>query len=466
MTSRFGLIPLSGILVGVSATILVTTISLFAFGFYVSHLQKSAVSILHQALFSANNIIIKAPNAMKSGSRFLASSFRPELIVVFIDESHRVVLSREIDANGVSHAHMNVRGRVDRSGEPKAPDALSRVIDALAGVCGFQTLRSHIRDVEVNVALNQEVFAENIREVLPFFCIAIVITVFISFVGTRLLTYQALRPLLDVTTALEHLAVGDFTPQLVNIEKQGQLRMLAAAYNGAVEQLQSAFHERDKAHVSMQRFIADAGHQLRTPLTVIRGYIGILRRGDISDLRVIVDQMNQQCLLIEALVDRLILLERWEEDVDRPVHALEIGKFAEEIISPITQSHPDRLLNVEVRNRAYAAIAPEDLRHAVMNIIDNALKYTRGSISVNVSAQDEWVFMKITDEGPGLKAEQKERVFDRFFRGDRREIEGSGLGLAIAKRAVERAGGQITLDTGIDRGSCFAIALRIVTPSE
>ncbi len=124
-----------------------------------------------------------------------------------------------------------------------------------------------------------------------------------------------MRPLDDVTAALQRFASGDLTPQPIAADERHELGVLTGAYNQAVAQLERAFEERDRANASMRHFIADAGHQLRTPLTVVQGFIAILRRGGIestADRDRILETMNDQSRIMGSLIDKLILLERWE----------------------------------------------------------------------------------------------------------------------------------------------------------
>jgi two-component system OmpR family sensor kinase len=169
--------------------------------------------------------------------------------------------------------------------------------------------------------------------------------------------------------------------------------------------------------------------------------------------------MNQQCLLIGSLTERLILLEQWEEAPREDFAPVDLGELVREVVSPIVQLQPKRFVRIEGEHCFRATVDIDDFRYAVSNIVENALKYTTGPVLVRLREEGDRSLVEISDTGPGMKAEDAERAFDRFFRGGRRDVEGSGLGLAIAKRAIERAGGSIVLDTALDRGSRFTISL-------
>jgi signal transduction histidine kinase len=155
-----------------------------------------------------------------------------------------------------------------------------------------------------------------------------------------------------------------------------------------------------------------------------------------------------------------MLLERWEESRDVPVpEAIDVGRFVDDVVSPIAEAQPARVVRVHAEHGPLVAIDPSDLRHALANLVDNALKYTSGAIDVTVKSGARYVSIEIADEGPGMTADEVGHAFDRFFRGNRRDIDGSGLGLAIARRAVERAGGTLSLTSAPDRGTVFTIVL-------
>jgi len=295
--------------------------------------------------------------------------------------------------------------------------------------------------------------------------VALALAVACGILIARTITRQALRPLDDVTAALQRFASGDLTPQLISAEEGHELASLAAAYNGAIEQVERAFAARDNANSSMRQFIADAGHQLRTPLTVVQGFIAILRRGGFEsplDRDRILDTMNDQSRIMGSLIDKLILLERWESPEALPATApIDVGTLVADLVAPIADAHPDRRFSVSTQAGILAAIDPTELGYVVTNLTDNAVKYGHGEIAVRVRSQNGTAVIEVADQGPGIASTDAARVFDRFYRGPQRDVSGSGLGLAIVKRAVERARGTIALDTS-PSGSRFTVSLPLV----
>jgi len=332
----------------------------------------------------------------------------------------------------------------------------------------LQPAKAHVGDVDVFVRESDaSLTAATLGFVWPV-QVALALALGLGYGIARVLTRQALRPLVDVTQALERFAAGDLTPQPIAADSRQQLGQLAVAYNGAVRRMELAFAERERANAAMRQFIADAGHQLRTPLTVLRGFIAILRKGELrspEDRERILETMNRQSSIMGSLIDKLMLLDRWEEHYDERPGPVDIGQLVQDVVAPIAESNPGRTVRISAPCGELAAIDPIDLAHALTNIVDNALKYTAGPIDVAVSSEGDRLSIVIGDEGPGMSPDEVRHAFDRFFRGARRDVDGSGLGLAIARRAIERAGGTLTLASDPATGSRFTIGLQVLPRS-
>jgi two-component system OmpR family sensor kinase len=281
----------------------------------------------------------------------------------------------------------------------------------------------------------------------------------------RYITQQAIRPLVDVTEALQRFAARDFRSQSIALAGKSDFDVLAHAYNAASEQVSAAFAEREAAEAQMRQFVADAGHELRTPLTIVLGYIDLLRRRvSTSDERskFIFTSIAAEGRRMRTLVDNLVLLAKLEGDEARLVEPFDVGELVAEIAGVRQGFAPDVRFELDTHAAATAIADRGDVYEALANIVDNAIKYAPGSTIRIATAipRAGTVEIAIEDDGPGIAPEDREAIFERFFRGaSRGEVEGSGLGLAIAKRAIERAGGSLRLDPA-PRGTRFVIALR------
>jgi signal transduction histidine kinase len=432
--------------------------ALLAFGVYIRALSNELTGTLAQ-LEAA--LARTSPHDAQAGGNFAASLLLGTgSEIIFLDAAKRVTVYRlhRADARPI----VTVRARGDLSGDPHPSGPFSRVIVGLATAFGLQSLYAHVRNLYIIVRSNDATLVSTVRFFLIPLLVSLLIAIACGILIARVLTRQAMRPLDDVTSALRRFASGDLTPQLIAADERHELGELAAAYNGAIEQMERAFAVRDRANTSMRQFIADAGHQLRTPLTVVQGFIAILRRGGIEnppDRDRILDTMNDQSRIMGSLIDKLILLERWESpEPSVRLSPIDVGTLVEDLVGPIADSHPERHFAVATEAGILAAIDPTELGYVVTNLTDNAVKYGTGEITVRVHARNSAAVIEVADEGPGIPSKDATRVFDRFYRGTQRDVAGSGLGLAIVKRAVERAQGTIKLDTS-PRGSHFIVQL-------
>ena len=432
--------------------------ALLGFGAYIRTIQNELTGTLTQLQVALSRTSF--PSA-RAGGAFAASLLLGSgSEIVFLDANTRITVYRRHRSD--AQPTVTIRSRGDLSGDPRPNGPLARVILGMATAFGLQPLFARAGNLYVIVRSNDGVLVSTVSSFLIPLLIALAVAVTCGFLIARVLTRQALRPLDDVTASLQRFASGDLTPHTIASNEGHELAELADAYNGAIDQLQRAFAARDRANASMRQFIADAGHQLRTPLTVVQGFIAILRRGGMdseSDRDRILDTMNDQSRIMGSLIDKLILLERWESP-EATVQALpiDVGTLVADLVTPIADAHPNRRFVISTQSGILAVIDPTELGYVVTNLADNAVKYGVGEIAVRVRGEDSQAVIEVADQGPGIPSTDAARVFDRFYRGTQRDVSGSGLGLAIVKRAVERANGTISLDTS-PSGSRFTVHL-------
>lgn len=283
-------------------------------------------------------------------------------------------------------------------------------------------------------------------------------------VGRNLAT-QSLRPVSDVTGALSKVAAGDFSRRTFVMEERSEVGSLTTAFNEAVDKVASVFAQRDATEARMRQFIADAGHELRTPLTVMMGYVDVLRRGAVREEQLavrILETMGDEGSRMRSLIDKLLTLARLEDvDAGEQPRTLDLSSIISDVVESMRKASPDRILTWTAAPGITVTADESELRSAIVNVIDNALKYAPASpVDVSVRAEGRSVEISVTDSGPGMTAQERTRAFDRFYRGENRaDTTGAGLGLAIVKRTVERAGGTVNLESAPGSGTRVTIHL-------
>ncbi len=291
--------------------------------------------------------------------------------------------------------------------------------------------------------------------------LAVIAIVLAWFLGLQF-SKQALRPLNDVSNALRALAQGEYAQQRFVLAGGDEMASLTSAYNAAAANVAASMDERRRTEERMRQFVADAGHELRTPLTVIAGYIDVLRRGAVEEPTVakqILATMALEKEHMRGLIDRLMQLARLDTESPPNVGPIDVRELLQSQCEAARRLEPSLEIDYAVDTDAQVLGDRTELGEALWNVVENAMKYApKAAIHLRAARANGRVTIRIEDEGPGMTEIERLHAFERFYRGDRRgEIAGSGLGLAIAKRAVERAGGAIAIESHAGRGTAVTL---------
>jgi signal transduction histidine kinase len=293
--------------------------------------------------------------------------------------------------------------------------------------------------------------------------IAIVAVVASWFVG-RFFAARALEPIEEVSSSLQALAGGDYTQRRFIMKGGDEVASLTRAYNDAAASVASAMDDRRRGEERMRQFAADASHELRTPLTVIGGYIDVLRRGAVEEpniARQILTTMSLEKEHMRSLIDRLMRLARLDSEALPRIEEIDVREFLHGQCEAARRLDDHRVIDYSIQGVQTIEADRSELGEAIWNIVENALKYAPDApIHLAAARNNGQTVITVRDEGPGMSESERVHAFERFYRGDERgEIAGTGLGLAIAKRAVERAGGDIAIDSAPGHGTAVTITL-------
>ncbi|HET9393066.1 MAG TPA: HAMP domain-containing sensor histidine kinase [Candidatus Rubrimentiphilum sp.] len=296
-----------------------------------------------------------------------------------------------------------------------------------------------------------------------------IVAILLSWFIGRVFSRQALAPLTEVTGSLQALAGGDYTQRRFATAGGDEIAQLTEAYNDAAANVASAMDERKNTEARMRQFVADAGHELRTPLTVIAGYIDVLRRGAIEEPKVarqILGTMVLEKEHMRGLIDRLMRLARMDAEAPPQPMPINVRELLRDQCEATRRLDESRQIDYSVEGVDEIFADRAELGEALWNIIENALKYAPDApIHLRAVGEEDHVLITVRDEGPGMTEGERLHAFERFYRGDARgSMPGTGLGLAIAKRAVDRAGGTITIDSAPGHGTTVTIRLPQVFP--
>lgn len=318
--------------------------------------------------------------------------------------------------------------------------------------------------VTLRVSRSEERVLEQLWEVLVVLVLGLPLVVLMAGVGGYVLARRALQPIDNLANEAHRITAEQLHQRLSVPNSRDEIGRLATVFNNTLARLESSFDQ-------LRRFTADASHELRTPLAVVRGIgeAAVAQRRSPPEYEEALGSILEEVDRMSNLVDTLLRLSRGDAGTIRltqePTNLGDLARDAAASLSILAEER-NQTLALDISDGPIAAVDRLVLREALTNILDNAIKYSpKGStVALRVERTSDGAVIAIKDQGPGVSAEHRERIFDRFYRVDEsrtRNGGGAGLGLAIAKWAVEMHGGQITVHDGPDGGSEFRIVLPI-----
>ena len=266
--------------------------------------------------------------------------------------------------------------------------------------------------------------------------------------------------------AINTINAKQLDQQLSVDSSQEELKDLAYAINDML-------HRINQSYQSQIRFVSDASHELRTPISVIQGYANLLDRWGKHDKKTMqeaIEAIISETGNMKVLVEQLLFLARGDnETIHMEKVVFDSCKLVAEIVRETRLIDPAHTFEAELQGPAYVKADQQLLKQAVRILVDNSIKYTPsgGKIRLKVTKENGNVKIQVQDNGIGIAPEDVTRIFDRFYRSDEsraRKTGGSGLGLAIAKWIIEHHGGHYEVLSRVDIGTRITLALPAVEP--
>ncbi len=297
-----------------------------------------------------------------------------------------------------------------------------------------------------------------------------------SLILVWLLARTALAPIQRLAATAQAIgAARDFTRRVPvqAAEQRDEVGRLAEAFNQMLDQLQAAYDQLETALEAQRRFVADASHEMRTPLTSLRGNLDLLTQanaagvsGDREEQQELLADMAAETERLGRLVNDLLLLARADAGQHLVLGPAEIGPLLRDAFRAARFFREAVALALDEPPDAWVIGDGDRLKQLLLILLDNAMKYTPEGGQVGLGARQavrrgvEGVEIHVSDTGTGIPAEEQERIFERFYRIDRaRGSAGAGLGLAIARWIVDEHQGSITVQSAPGEGSTFTVWL-------
>ncbi|MGD9712611.1 MAG: sensor histidine kinase [Thermomicrobiales bacterium] len=283
---------------------------------------------------------------------------------------------------------------------------------------------------------------------------------------------RELKPVDTMVETATGIAAGDLTMRIPDADEKTELGKLSSALNDMLSKIEESVGARIASEARLRRFVSDASHELRNPLTSVRGYAELYRQGAITTPEAVDNAMGRiesEGGRMARLVDDLLMLARLDEDQGLQMAPVDIAAITGEAVADFEVVAGDHPIDYSTNGEAKIIGDHVRLRQVVDNLLSNVRVHTPSGtpVHVRVERQGREVRLSIEDEGPGLSEAQQEHVFDRFWRADparTRSKGGSGLGLAIVASIVDGHHGRVNLTSQPGRGTRFDVILPVQQP--
>lgn len=301
--------------------------------------------------------------------------------------------------------------------------------------------------------------AENNLRVLTFVLAGVtifaMIPIILSSVALGRIVTQPIEKLIHAMNVSRQS--GTYEKIRGTVNGKDELAQMERTFNEMMEQLEENFTKQ-------KEFVSNASHELKTPLTVIESYSRLLERRGVDDQEVVDEALSavlSETNRMKDMIEQLLALAKGTEGRPLNISRVYVGKLIESAATPLRQAY-EREISIEADNEWTIETDEEYVKQLLFILLDNARKYSDGTISVSAHTHETSMEIKIKDEGKGIPEADLPHIFDRFYRVDsarNRKTGGTGLGLSIAKEVANRLGATLTVESTVDIGTQFHLFL-------
>lgn len=312
-----------------------------------------------------------------------------------------------------------------------------------------------------------QINSHNLDRLRTWSLLAVVGLALASGAGGYVLSGMMLRPVRDITRVASVISATNLSQRINHQGPEDELKGLADTFDSMIDRLETSFERQ-------RQFVQDASHELRTPLAAIRTNIEVTEMDPETtpeEYRVLLETVKHQTERLTRLSEDLLLLST--DDGQLPLEPVNLHAVAAEVVRNLGPLAATRQVELRVEGAADFEVQanPDHLYRSVLNLVDNAVKYSGGAgvVTIRTEASDDTGQVSVKDSGPGISTEDAQRIFDRFFRVDKgrsRREGGNGLGLAIVKELVQSMGGSVDLTSRPGTGATFTIRLPLAAPAD
>ncbi|QWW19906.1 HAMP domain-containing histidine kinase [Schaalia sp. 19OD2882] len=327
----------------------------------------------------------------------------------------------------------------------------------------------------LTVALPLTDVQHTLRNTALYVSTAGIVIVFVGGTAAHYLVRRSLSPLRAIESTAGKIAAGDLTQRITPKPSTTEVGSLALSLNTMLTRVEQSFAAREESERRIRRFVSDASHELRTPLAAISGYCELYSMGGVPQERTseVMGRIQSESTRMGALVEDLLTLARLDEGRPLEFSEVDLVKMADNAVFDLQALDPTRnvaLVSLSGRRPPMALVVRADrdrIQQVFTNIVGNAVRYTpKGSpVEIAVGTKGQVAVVEVRDHGPGISQQERERVFERFYRTENsrnRSLGGSGLGLAIVAGILGAHHGQAKLSRTSGGGLTVRIELPLI----
>ena len=311
----------------------------------------------------------------------------------------------------------------------------------------------------IHVALNVDELFNLITWLLLTMLGINLVAILISILLIRRFAHKWSRPIQTMNAEIQDIRKNKTPERKVTIpDNPLEIKNLAQSFNNLLSFQNNALKRE-------QQFVSDASHELKTPIAAIRGHVNLIKRRGQSNPEIIstsLGYIDSESKKMQLIVNELLTLGRIDQNND-DVPPIDLVKIVSDVVNEVQTVYPQKIIS-NLPEQLLFPLKPTDFCNITHNLVENAAKYSPADSEINVvlKKQADKLLFQVTDHGIGISQENREKIFERFYREDKShssKVGGSGLGLAIVKAEVDKYHGQITVEDNTPQGTIFSVYL-------
>jgi two-component system, OmpR family, sensor kinase len=290
--------------------------------------------------------------------------------------------------------------------------------------------------------------------------------VFLLFATSGLwliMTRVVIRPLVDMANFSKIVSEGDFNHRATPPKSKDEAFYTILAFNKMLDNIQASISREKEIQLKTRQFLADASHELRSPLTVLKGFVDVLKRGAKDDPKVLQHSLEMMSISLGKmthLINDMLKLSQLEAETELNMTVVDLNTICLSTVEAARIIGEDRQVEFVSGPQANISGDARLLEQALWNLLENSIRHTasKGKIIVEIRRNGGQAIIKVQDNGEGIAAEHLPKLFERFYRVDKANPVSTGLGLAITRAIIVKHGGKITVQSTTGLGTTFTLS--------